>query len=57
MMDPHSAAQYGRQRHQEIIENAAQRRKALKILKAHSRNETLAGRIRTAVLSAIVTLG
>ena len=57
MLDPYNVADYGRRRHQEIIENAAQRRKALKILKANSENDTLTGRIRTAVLSAIITLG
>lgn len=48
---------YGQQRHQEIIDDAAQRRRAMKALKANSQDDTLTGRIRTAVLSAIINLG
>jgi hypothetical protein len=54
MLNHYQAAEFGRQRHQEIIDDVAQRNRAVKILKARSQNENLAGRIRNAVLSVII---
>ena len=52
-----NSSDYGRLRHQEIIDDAEKRRRAMKTLKANSHDDSLAGRIRTAVLSAIISLG
>ena len=54
MLNHYQAAEFARERHQEIIDNAAQRNRAVRILKARSQNENLAGRVRNALLSAII---